>query len=126
MSQRLRIWMLVVCTGLLAAVAAIFAVQAFAFTATYCGGCTIGNVPAVSAYQHFNDNHSSTAQAKKQQIYYYEGGSGLTACSLSSGSTQVMGLNYNCTDGISYQTTARCHLLNDGTVTATCWANYDY
>ena len=125
MSKRLKARPLWIVTVAGVVIAGILAATALAFTDTYCSGCTIGNVPAVSNSHHFNDNHSSTAQAKKQHIYYYHAATDLTSCSLSSGSTQVIGLNYDCTSGVSYYNTARCHLLNDGTVSATCWANYN-
>jgi hypothetical protein len=124
MSERARTRALLLCVALLAVAAAVFAAKAFAFTETYCSSCTLGDVPAVSSFQHFTSNHSSTQQAKKQQIYYYNPGDTLTSCSLSSGSTQVFGLNKTCTV-FDFHMTARCHLLNDGTVTATCWADYD-
>lgn len=107
----------------LAVVAGVMAIRAFAGTNTYCNSCTISNTPAVGTTLDYTSNHSSTFQAKKQQIYYYEVLNGVTSGSVSSGNTQVLGLNH-----IGHPTTgpatARCHLLNDGTVTATCWADF--
>lgn len=123
MSEVVRARVLVVCVGILAVTAAVFAAKAFASTETYCSSCTIGNTPAVSSFQHFTSNHSSTQQAKKQQIYYYNPSTGLTYGDVSSGSSQVYGLNASITV-YDYYMTSRCHLLNDGTVTATCWADY--
>jgi hypothetical protein len=94
--------------------------KAFASTETYCNSCTISDTPAVSATRAFTSNHSSTFQAKKQQIYYYDG---FTVSGSVSSSTQVFGLNYTGQPS-GFTATARCHLLNDGSVLATCWADY--
>jgi hypothetical protein len=89
-------------------------------TDTYCNDCTIGNTPAESYFAKFTSNHSSTFQKKAQQIYYYNYGT--QECNNYS-YAQVFGLNITCTTIWDY-TTARCHLLNDGTVLAICWADF--
>jgi hypothetical protein len=108
-------------TVFLAVATGVFVAQAFASsTDTYCNDCTIGDTPAVSTVQHFTSNHSSTFEKKSQEIYYYW--QGIQECDVYS-NVEVFGLNSTCTTGIN-ETTARCHLLNDGTVLATCWADY--
>lgn len=105
----------------MAAAAGVFAVHAFAtsITETYCNDCNLGSVPAVSSVHAWTSNHSSTFFAKKQQIYYYING-------IESGSVatnfQVFGLNYTGSPSTG-TATARCHLLNDGTSLAKCWAD---
>lgn len=109
---------LLILAGVLAALAA--ASSATAGTRTYCNNCTLGSTPAVSVEEHFTSNHSSTFVSKKQQIYYYIFGT--TECAVGS-QVRVFGLNSICTTGFA-TTTARCHLLDDGTSLATCWADY--
>lgn len=121
--RKLKPLSLVVCVLVLAAVAAVVAKKAFAGTDTYCSSCTISNVPAVSNYLPFTSNHSSTVAAKKQQIYYFDPYSQTQSGSVSSGDTRVYGLNHTGSPS-TYEATARCHLLNDGSVTATCWADF--
>jgi hypothetical protein len=90
-------------------------------TAWYCNGCNLGSVPAVGSISTYTSNHSSTFYAKKQQIYYYT--QGVTECSVGS-QTRVNGLNSICRS-VFGQTTARCHLLDDGTSPANCWADWE-
>jgi hypothetical protein len=89
-------------------------------THTYCNSCPLGSIPAVGPQDYYTSNHSSTFTTRRQQIYYSINGNNY--CSLSS-SDRVFGLNYTCETGF-FTTTARCHLLNDGSTTATCWADW--
>ena len=105
----------------LVVLAGVFSYKALAtsITETYCNDCNLGSVPAVSSVHAWTSNHSSTFFAKKQQIYYYING-------IESGSVatnfQVFGLNYTGSPSTG-TATARCHLLNDGTSLAKCWAD---
>jgi len=121
--RKLKAISLIACVLMLATVAGVIAKKAFAGTDTYCSSCTISNVPAVSDYLPFTSNHSSTVVAKKQQIYYFDPNTQAQSGSESSGSTRVLGLNHTGSPS-TFQATARCHLLNDGSVTATCWADF--
>lgn len=114
---------LAVLVAALAIIAGVTAVRAWAATETYCDSCSISNTPAVSATRAFTSNFSSTFQAKKQHIYYYNVSSGIQSGDESSGETRVFGLNHTGSPSTG-TATARCHLLNDGSTVAICWANY--
>ncbi len=105
----------------LALLAGVLAVSAWAATENYCNNCNLGSVPAVSSNQAWTDNHSDTFQSKKQQIYYYHVASGTTSGSVAT-NFGVFGLDYYGSPSTG-TATARCHLLNDGTSLADCWAN---
>jgi hypothetical protein len=108
----------------LAAVAGVMAIRAFASTAVYCNGCTLGSggVPAVSAsHSTFSDNFILTSGYADEQIYNYSS-SGVTECSAQS--DHVDTLTLFCTPW-SNPATARCHLLHGtGPETAECQADY--
>jgi hypothetical protein len=94
MTKRMKTTALLLSLCALTVIAGVVAMKAFASTHTYCGGCTLGSTPAVGPFEHYTSNHMSTQQAKKQQIFYYNASTGDTSGSVSSGSSQVFGLNY--------------------------------
>jgi hypothetical protein len=113
---------LALCAGVVVALAGASSARATTYgTHTYCNDCNLGSVPAVGPSDHYTSNHSSTFYLKKQQIYYY-GNGGVTECGAAS-TTGAFGLNSLC-ETVFAKTTARCHLLNDGTSPAYCWADW--
>ena len=104
------------------AVASAFAVTAtaWAVTDTYCNNCNLGSAPAVSGNSgvglKWTANHSSTFQAKPQEVYYYPGGHNVAVHPNVFGIDDFVASN-------NTNVTARCHVI-DGAAAglAKCYA----